>query len=173
MKKTKKNDPVKECYGHYAGGRSCARCVYQESCSLYTRTGKSMERNSGLVSFDNTVDCWYPAPEEYIPGFEEQSDQRAEMVRAVARMLKWIMELDSYTLGIVAEIIAPADPGSKGVTVAHLAKQRNCSRQAMHDKMLYAVASFPELSSLFQTVLRRVGNLKSKFQRYAQKKKAE
>ena len=172
-KKMKKRDGMKKCYGSFSGNRSCTGCIYRESCSLYTRTGKSVDRTSGLVSFDNSVDQWYPAPEKYIPGCEELPDHRTETIRMLSDMLKWIMKLDSYTLGIVAEIIAPSRPLPGGVTVAHLAEHRSCSRQAMHEKMLYAVARFPELGPLFQTALRRVGNLKSKFQRYARKKKSE
>jgi hypothetical protein len=168
----KKNGTMKECFGTFTLSRTCVRCLYRDSCSLYTRTGKSVDRTSGLVSFDNTVDLWYPAPDSCIPGNGEEIDFHGEMVRRLSQMLKWIMKLDSYTLGIVAELIAPAAPVPGGVTVAHLAKIRNCSRQAMHEKMLYAVAQFPELGPLFQTALRRVGNLKSKFQNYSRKKKA-
>lgn len=169
----KKGDPMKECYGSYTRKKSCGRCIYKASCMLYSRTRNAIDRTSGLVSFDNSVDQWYPAPENTIPGYEETEDQHNEMLRYISRMLKYLMELDSYTLGIVAEIIAPSRPVPGGVNVAYLAKIRNCSRQAMHEKMLYAVARFPELSSLFQTALRRVGNLKSKFKRYAEKKKSE
>jgi hypothetical protein len=168
--KMTKGDPLKECYGSYPRGRACSGCVYKDSCALYSRTESAMDRRSGLVSFDNTVDRWYPAPPEYVPGHEEENDPRAEMISMIAKMLKYLMKLDSYTLGIVAEMIAPSSPAPGGVTVAHLAKLRNCSRQAMHEKMLYAAARFPELGSLFQTALRRVGNLKSKFQRYSKKK---
>ncbi len=169
----KKGDPMKDCYGTYSRKRSCSNCVYKHSCMLYTRTNNAIDRTSGLVSFDNRVDLWYPAPESTIPGYEENRDLRSEMIHYISRMLKYLMELDSYTLGIVAEIIAPSQPVRGGVSVAHLAKVRNCTRQAMHEKMLYAVARFPELSTLFQTALRRVGNLKSKFKHYAEKKKSE
>lgn len=169
----KEENPMKECYGTYTRRRSCVNCIYKSSCMLYSRTLNKVDRGSGLVSFDNTVDQWYPAPESTIPGYEEPEDKHSETVRAVAQMLKWIMSLDSYTLGIVAEIIAPTRPAPGGVSIAHLAKLRNCSRQAMHEKMLYAVARFPELGALFQTALRRVGNLKSKFRRYAGKKRSE
>lgn len=170
----KKREPMKDCFGSYALNRSCARCIYRDSCSLCSRTESAMDRGSGLVSFDNTVDRWYPAPEKYIPGRgEEEFDPRAEMVTMISRMLKYLMKLDSYTLGIVSEMIAPSETVPGGVNVAYLAKLRNCSRQAMHEKMLYAVARFPELGPLFQTALRRVGNLKSKFRRYSRKKEDE
>ena len=168
----KKGDPMKECYGSYTRKKSCGRCVYKASCMLYSRTRNAIDRTSGLVSFDNSVDQWYPAPDSFIPGYEEQTDPRNEMIRAMAKMLRWIMELDGYTLGIVAEIIAPADPGKGGVSVAHLARMRKCSRQAMHEKMVFAVEKFPELATLFQTALRRVGNLKSKFKRCSEKRKS-
>ncbi|MBR7139111.1 MAG: hypothetical protein IKD44_06160 [Lentisphaeria bacterium] len=169
----KKPNAMKDCYGSFNTSRSCAKCIYRRSCALYTGTGRAIDRNSGLVSFDNTVDLWYPAPDSCIPGYGEERDLHSEMVRYLSQMLKWIMKLDSYTLGIVAEIIAPSEALPGGVTVAHLAKLRKCTRQAMHEKMLYAVAQFPELGPLFQTALRRVGNLKSKFQSYSRKKRTE
>lgn len=169
-----KGDPMKDCFGSYALNRSCARCIYKESCALYTRTEPAMDRNSGLVSFNNTVDQWYPAPEKYIPGRgEELFDPRSEMINMISRMLKYLMQLDSYTLGIVAEMIAPTGTSPGEVNVAYLAKLRNCSRQAVHEKMLFAVMRFPELGPLFQTALRRVGNLKSKFHHYTRKKEKD
>lgn len=168
----KNDNPMKDCYGSYSRRKSCTNCVYKHSCNIYSRSRNAVDRGSGLVSFDNSVDQWYPAPDSFIPGYEEQTDPRNEMIRAMAKMLRWIMELDGYTLGIVAEIIAPADPGKGGVSVAHLARMRKCSRQAMHEKMVFAVEKFPELATLFQTALRRVGNLKSKFKRCSEKRKS-
>lgn len=170
----KKGDPLKDCFGSYVRSNSCGRCIYKDSCALYSRTENAIDRGSGLVSFDNTVDRWYPAPEKYIPGHsEELFDPRAEMINMLSRMLKYLMKLDGYTLGIVSEMIAPTETTPGNVNVAYLAKLRKCSRQAMHEKMLYAAARFPELGSLFQTALRRVGNLKSKFRRYSRKKEDE
>ena len=126
-----------------------------------------------MVSLDNTAGEWIPAPGASLPGEceEVRLSRRDEMIASLAKMLKWIMSLDSYTLGLVAEIIAPSAPCPGGVSIAYLAKKRNCSRQSVHEKMVASVLRFPELSSLFQTALRRVGNLKSKFECCAEKRR--
>ena len=141
----KKTLPMKECYGSYGNDKKCARCTYRASCELYTATGKGIDSRMGLVSFDNTVEEWLAADTSHIPGQEEeQPDRRSEM-------------------------IAPENCGKGGVNVAALARARGCSRQAIHEKMVTAVARHPELASLFQTALRRVGNMRSKFRMHAER----
>lgn len=169
----KHKEKVKKCYGSFSRQENCEKCVYRKSCELYTQTAPDMEKRQRLVSFDNSVYQWFPAPETDTPGYEDPAEPRQEMITALAQMLKWIMSLDSYTLGIVAEIIAPSHTFQGGTNVSYLAEIRGCSRQAMHEKMLTSVKKFPELASLFQTALRRVGNLKSKFECCARKKKAD
>ena len=171
--KMKKKEKNKACYGHFASLPSCKRCPYRKSCELYTRTTPGISGRLGMVSLDNTAGDWIPAPDSCIPGDnkEERLSRRDEMISSLAKMLKWIMSLDSYTLGLVAEMIAPTTPCSGGVSIAYLAKKRNCSRQSVHEKMVASVLRFPELSSLFQTALRRVGSLKSKFEYCAEKRR--
>lgn len=166
----KKPLPMKECYGSYGIDKKCARCTYRASCELYTATGKGIDSRMGLVSFDNTVEEWLAADTAHIPGQEEElPDRRSEMIEALARLFRWIVSLDSYTLGIVTEMVAPENRGKGGVSVAALARARGCSRQAIHEKMVAAVARHPELASLFQTALRRVGHMRSKFRMHAER----
>ena len=171
--KMKKKEKSKPCYGSFASLPSCKRCLYRKSCELYTRTTPGISGRLGMVSLDNTAGEWIPAPGASLPGEceEVRLSRRDEMIASLAKMLKWIMSLDSYTLGLVAEIIAPSAPCPGGVSIAYLAKKRNCSRQSVHEKMVASVLRFPELSSLFQTALRRVGNLKSKFECCAEKRR--
>lgn len=167
----KKNAAEKTCYGNYGTNRKCARCIYRSSCRFYSSTASSVESRLGLVSFDNTVDEWLAVDSSNIPGSEEpEINQRNEMISALARMFRWIISLDSYTLGLVAEIVVPGKVDASGVSIARLAALRGCSRQAIHGKMLTAVMEHPELASLFQTVLRRVGSLRSKFRCSAARK---
>lgn len=167
---TKKPLPMKECYGKYGSEKKCPRCVYKASCRLYSSTGGSVDSRSGLVSFDNTVEEWLAADTSHIPGQEEeQPDLRNEMISALARLFRWIASLDSYTLGIVTEMVSPEKPDGDGVSIAALARRRGCSRQAIHEKMVTAVARHPELASLFQTALRRVGGMRSKFRLRAER----
>ena len=165
--KMKKKENNKACYGHFASLPSCKRCPYRKSCELYTRTTPGISGRLGMVSLDNTAGEWIPAPDSCIPGDnkEERLSRRDEMISSLAKMLKWIMSLDGYTLELVSEMIAPSKVSSGGVSVAYLAELRGCTRQSIHEKMLCSVMRFPELASLFQTALRRVGGLKSKFKR--------
>ena len=169
----KKKDINKECFGSFDSLPSCKKCLYRKSCDLYTVTAPGINGRLGMVSLDNTAGEWVAAPESCIPGNSTETalSRRDEMIAGIARMLKWIMSLDSYTLGLVAEMIAPTTPCSGGVSIAYLAKKRKCSRQSIHEKMVASVLRFPELSSLFQTALRRVGNLKSKFEYCAEKRR--
>ena len=168
---TKRITENKTCYGSYRNEKKCGRCVYRSSCRFYTSTASSVDSRMGLVSFDNSVDEWLAVDTTNIPGMEKPGpDRRSELISALAVLFRWIMSLDTYTLGIVAEIIAPGNVSSKGVSIADLAALRGWSRQAIHEKMLLAVAAHPELASLFQTVLRRVGSLRSKFRCRAARK---
>lgn len=161
----------KTCYGNYGNNRKCTRCIYRLSCHLYSSTESTVESRLGLVSLDSTVDEWLATDCSNIPGTEEpEINQHNEMISALARMFRWIISLDSYTLGLVAEIVVPGKIDASGVSIARLAALRGCSRQAIHGKMLTAVMEHPELASLFQTVLRRVGSLRSKFRCSAARK---
>ncbi len=160
----RKYNESKACYGTFASQEKCKNCVYKKSCEFYTKSTSGLSGRQGLVSLDNAAGEWMPDPDCRIPGEEELPPQfRDEMIAALARMLKWIMSLDGYTLGIVAEMIAPSQQRPGGVSLTYLAELRGCTRQSMHEKMVDSVLRFPELSTLFQTALRRVGGLKSKF----------
>ncbi len=158
---------TKRCYGKFSTETSrCRNCVYHESCRFYTATGKSVDSLSGLVSFDNTVSEWL-ADEEHVPGCEEPENAAPQhhVLEELATLLRYLLSMDAYTLGIVADIIAPEDAPERtgSVSVGELARHRNCSRQAMHRKLLASVRRYPELASLFQTTLRKLGNAKSRF----------
>ena len=161
----KKHDDLKSCYGNFAAQAKCKKCVYKCSCEFYTRTTPGLSGRLGMVSFDNTVGEWYVDPDMPIPGEEEYPPRlRDEMIASISQLLKWLMSLDGYTLGLVAEMISPTrtDPG--GVSISYLAKLRGCTRQSIHEKMVDSVLRFPELSTLFQTALRRMSSLKCKFE---------
>jgi hypothetical protein len=164
----KKKLETKACYGQFKTIALCQKCIYSGSCEVYTKTTPGLSGRLGMISFDHSVCEWMAAPEQYTPGYEDTEEERSrhdETVTMLAQMLKWIMSLDAYTLELVAEMIAPSKQRSGGVSVAYLAELRGCTRQSIHEKMLYSVRRFPELASLFQTALRRVGGLKSKFKR--------
>ena len=167
----KKRKDFKSCYGTFSSQTGCKSCIYKSSCEFYTRTTPGINGRLGLVSFDNTVEEWYVDPDMPIPGEEEYPPQlRDEMITAISRMLKWLMSLDGYTLGLVAEMISPTQTGPGGVSIAYLAKLRGCTRQSIHEKMVDSVLRFPELSTLFQTALRRMSTLRCKFESCVRKK---
>ena len=164
----KKRLESKACYGQFKNNAVCRECVYARSCEVYTKTIPGLSGRSGMISFDHSVCEWMAAPPQYTPGYEGEDEERSrrdETIAMMAQMLKWIMSLDGYTLELVSEMIAPSKVSSGGVSVAYLAELRGCTRQSIHEKMLCSVMRFPELASLFQTALRRVGGLKSKFKR--------
>lgn len=170
----KKREENISCYGNFNSRQACKRCVYKLSCEFYTRTTPGINGRLGMVSFDNTVEEWYVDPDSHIPGEEEELPPqfRDEMISALGQMLKWLMSLDGYTLGLVAEMISPTGTDPGGVSMAYLAKLRGCTRQSIHEKMVDSVLRFPELSALFQTALRRMGSLKCKFESCVRNKKS-
>lgn len=73
----------------------------------------------------------------------------------LAELLRYLLHLDDYTLGVLAELIAPSATTARAATVAELARIHGISRQGMHRKMLAIAKESPELAGLLQlTVLK-------------------
>ena len=156
----------------------CERCEFLAACRYCRATEPAMESRSGMVSFEEIED-WLPevADFDHIPGCEEEESASAERPRRkdargplpaglddLGSLLRFLLSLDDYTLGILAEVIVPGDsrPGA-GRTIADLARLHRCSRQAMHRKALGAVRRHPELAGLFQLTLRKIGRSRAVF----------
>ena len=160
----------------------CGKCEFLAACRYCRATEPAMESHSGMVSFEE-IDGWLPevADFDHIPGCEEEAEdpaparslRRSDSDRSgspdldgLGTMLRFMLSLDDYTLGILAEVIVPDDsrPGG-GRTIADLARLHRCSRQAMHRKALGAVRRHPELAGLFRLTLRKIGRGRAAFRK--------
>ena len=161
------------------GTPECGSCEFREACRYCRATEPAMESRSGMVSFEE-VESWMTeiADFDHIPGCEEDVPPARRSRRnapgsppppelnGLGELLRFMLSLDDYTLGFLAEVIVPDDsrPGA-GRSIADLARLHRCSRQAMHRKALAAVRRHPELAGLFQLTLRKIGRGRASFGR--------
>ena len=162
------NKLFEECFGHCRHDADCRDCDLRESCVCISDTEPHIEQHSGMTSVEE-LDGWalqLSIPAE-LPDGEDEDPAAAPMTADLTQLTefcRYIFSLDDYTLGILASIIAPAHGGSDGCrTVAELARLHGCTRQGMHRKMLSSVRRYPELASLFQVVLRKIGRGRAMF----------
>lgn len=133
----------------------CRNCAYAEACRLCAATEARMRRPLGGQEFDGAAN-WAEelADCDHIPGMETVS-AREPVPPELAEMLRYLLHLDDYTLGVLAELIAPSATAERAATVAELARIHGISRQGMHRKMLAIAKESPELAGLLQlTVLK-------------------
>ncbi|MBO5667975.1 MAG: hypothetical protein J6S43_02505 [Lentisphaeria bacterium] len=142
-----------ECYGKFPNGTvPCAKCEFFDSCRYWQATAGSVNSRTHVVSFEAAESIIPDTPDfDHIPGMEEENIQDI-IIDRLGKFFRYLLELDEYTLGIVTQIVAPA--GSKApATVRELGALHDCSRQAMHRKMLRIISRHPELSALFQLLM--------------------
>lgn len=166
---------TEQCYGHYVcGAENCRRCEYSTSCQLYTQTEGRMNRPLGGQCFDEVssfaVDLATPpvfpdsanavADNELAP----DNDTPIDITAHFSAFLHFLLSLDDYTLGILAEIIQPNDKNHR-IYVAQLARIRNISRQGMHRKLLDTARKSPELAMLLKCVVLKIRKSKQEFVR--------
>ena len=159
-----------ECFGHCRRDADCRDCDLLGSCRCISDTEAHIEQHSGMTSVEE-LDGWalqlsIPA---VLPESDEEPDEEPEPLTGelaqLSEFCRFIFTLDDYTLGILAAIIAPDGEAVANCTVAALARLHGCTRQAMHRKMLSSVRRHPELASLFQVALRKIGRGKEFFRR--------
>ena len=83
-----------------------------------------------------------------------EEDQIADVPYGVSHLEKLLTVLDTldkYTLKILGRIITIPD-----TSIHSLIEWRQCSRQAMHEKMLFAAQQFPFVASVFELTARRI-----------------
>lgn len=154
------------CWGKF--NEQC-RCEFAAACRLCTETEPRMNRPLGGQNFDS-VAGWAPdlADYDHTPGTEtepepEEIPDPSPGTGDLAQFLNFILHLDDYTLGILAEIIAPAPTQTGRRSVAQLARVHGISRQGMHRKMLDVVRKYPELASLLALSLRKIRRARRNF----------
>lgn len=142
----------------------CPSCEFADSCRLIVRTDPDMEKPAvpGAQDFDE-VSEWAPdlADCSHIPGEEEEEVTTQIGHQALASLLTYLLHLDDYTLGILAEIIGPDRDGR--LTAAKLARTRGCSRQRMHLKLIEIARNYPELRPLLKLTLLKLRKSRSTF----------
>ena len=153
-----------ECWGKFD---QCGRlCEFAAACCLCTETESRMDRALGGQEFDSVAE-WAPdlADDRHIPGNEPEDFPENAVPHSAgdfAGFLNFLLHLDNYTLGILAEIIAPSSD-RKRFTVAELARIHGISRQGMHRKLLDTARKSPELASLLAMTVRKIRRARQEF----------
>jgi len=149
-----------ECWGHYKP--DCV-CDYSAACKLYAETEPAINSPIGGQDYD-AVEEWAPdlADYDHIPGAESEPEDHTSSVPDLAGFLMFLLRLDDYTLGIIAEIIAPSRTGRR-CSVADLARIHGISRQGMHRKVLDVARKSPELCSLLRMTVKKIQKSRREF----------
>lgn len=143
------------CYGKYFGSGRCTDCIYGESCRYYKASARGIDRGFRLVGLSGLGDWAESLRDPFpVPGCEEEEENRAITMDDLAAFLRYLMELDSYTLEILREIIAPSS--GRPCTVADLSRLHGISRQSMHRKIFRVIRRYPELRQLLRSTLSRM-----------------
>ena len=161
-----------KCYGSDGHGKfsRCTECEYYSSCGYYAATAALVESRSHLASFEE-VQAWLTDAADYdhIPGEQEEIARRQDnnhLISMLGRFFRFLLELDDYTIGIISEVITPADPERKSCSVSALSKLHGCSRQAMHRKILDIIARRPELALLLKSTMSKLSRGRQCFLRH-------
>ena len=151
-----------ECFGHCRGDADCRDCDLHDSCRCISDTEGTIDNGLKLVSFE-ALEGWAEPVAETANDDDDESEASAPPeLAALSEFCRYILHLDDYTLGILAEIIAPRT-AKRDICVAELARVHRCSRQAMHRKMLASVRKHPEIAGVFQVALRKIGRCRNAF----------
>lgn len=165
------------CWGKYqTGSACCVTCEYAAACRYCTETEPAMNRPVGGQDYDS-VSEWAPdlADYDHTPGSEPEEPEAATAagyalpcpsggrVEELAAFLNFILHLDDYTLGILAELIAPTRSGIGRYSVAELARLHGISRQGMHRKVLDVARKSPELAGLLAMSVKKIQKARRDF----------
>ncbi len=154
-----------ECWGQFDDGlERCRACPYRDACRLYRDTEPAMDRPLGHSDFD-AASGWALdlADVDHIPGDEPDDEPSPRLECDFGEFLMFLLHLDDYTLGVIAEIIAPRQNPEKRYSVADLARAHGISRQGMHRKTLDIARKSPELSSLLRLTLKKIRSARQTF----------
>ena len=154
-----------DCYGKYTHNHdNCCQCQYHLSCRYYTGTEKKFRDRDHIVSFEAAQELLECADFDHIPGVEPVENRGTELISALSRFFRYLLDLDDYSVGIIAEVVAPSENISH-CTIPYLGKVHGCSRQAMHGKVLRLISEHPELSGLFRDTLYKLSGARQNFLR--------
>lgn len=140
-----------ECFGSYTGRKNCRGCIYAESC-LWASQHPVNDNRLGFVSFSPVIENIYWKQLCLQPPSEEDGNSDVTYnISHLNKLLSVIDTLDKYTLKILARIITIPD-----TSIHSLTEWRGCSRQSIHEKMLFAARKFPFIAGVFELTTRRM-----------------
>ena len=151
------SDHKTDCFGKFnSNTEKCRFCQFAASCCYYAATAPGIDRGLNFASLACVSDsCESLIDNSPGPGEEENLRQeRMFSLSELARFLRYLMELDSYTLEILREIIAPRS--GKKCNISDLCRLHNVSRQSMHRKLFRVIFKHPELRTLLRATLDRL-----------------
>ncbi len=161
------------CYGRDPGRRDdCGSCEFHESCRYYAVSAPKMESRLDMISFER-IQNWSELAADYqhIPGAETTEPEIAAVVEpeipGMAQFLRFLLSIDDYTLGLLAELIGGTPERRRCFSISELAQLHHCTRQAMHRKILRSARSNPELAQLLQLAFCKVRRSRLSFRRKA------
>ena len=147
-----------DCFGKFQDvAEKCKKCNFASGCSCYTSTAPGIDRGFNFSSLDCLSDSCEvlidpaPSPDENMDALPEE---RMFSSGELASFLRYLMELDNYTLEILREIIAPQS--GKKCSIKDLCQLHNISRQSMHRKIFRVISKHPELRTLLRSTLDRL-----------------
>jgi hypothetical protein len=140
------------CYGQYGTNDLCTECLWQESCSYFSKSSKELPAIKA-VSLNALKKVTLPVTEPEEPVEVTISD--------LATFLNWLLRCDEYTLGIIQEIVTASEP----MTVSQLAARSGVSRAAMHRKILHIISNDKRLAPLFIALMPKLSKARKRFLR--------
>lgn len=159
-----------QCYGKkHSFSAKCQECVFSASCSYYLLSEPHMESRLNMISYEY-IQEWsqLAADVSGIPGEEPDEEilcggvSECE-VKGIAQFLRFMLDLDDYTLAILSEIITSPYSDGRCYPISELAKLHKCTRQAMHRKILRSVRRTPELSAMLQLTFSKIRRSRCRF----------
>lgn len=158
------NNPV--CFGKFPKGETpCAKCEFFDSCRYFAATARQEARRERFCSFDAVSYRLADLPASGTPSGNEDHSLRGKLITMLGKFFRYLLELDDYTVGLISQIILSYDP-AEPCSVSSLSRLHNCSRQAMHRKILAVIARNPELSTLFQSIMGKLSAGRRTFLRH-------
>lgn len=146
------------CYGKYNARPKCRVCCYRASCRYYTDNPINDRRHRcECIDYDSIANWAESAADDSnIPGEDSEAVSDVVTIDKLADFLRYLLNLDKYTLDILKMIFDECNPIREIPSVSEIAAERGCSRQAVHRKILDIIKRNPELSGLFSLTLRHL-----------------
>lgn len=145
------------CFGKFNTRPVCRNCRYLASCKYYSENKITSCSDNNCVSYELISDwCSEAADPSPCPGEEYDGGNDLIGIDKLAEFFRYLLNLDKYTLEILKMFFSENNSSGEVCSIAEIARQRGCTRQAAHHKILDIIKRHPELSRLFSLTLRRL-----------------